>query len=69
MICDNCYHRLSCRETPDNNDRCRLHLKNGSIELGDDLTIDPTDTLPLNYDDIKQYFGHKSSDVPNKDSD
>ena len=53
LICDTCCHHLNCEELPDENGRCELHLKEGDIELGEDLTINPMDTTEFNYDDLK----------------
>jgi hypothetical protein len=62
MICNNCAHRYICNGRPYNDDRCDLYLKNGEIELGNDISLNPTDTKTFVYVDIERFFNNESAD-------
>ena len=56
MICDCCYHRKGCNLKPTPDERCESYLKDGRIDLDDDLDINPMDTFTFDYDTLKKLF-------------
>jgi hypothetical protein len=42
------------KPTPD--ERCENYLKDGRIDLDDDLDINPMDTFTFDYDTLKKLF-------------
>jgi len=58
MICITCYHLGNCDRKPENNGRCDLYLKNGSVILGRENLIDvrPPDTDEFGLLDVKRIF-------------
>jgi hypothetical protein len=57
MICDNCYHLLDCKKSPDEDGRCGEYLKDGEVEINEDVDVNPINTETFDYDDIKRLFG------------
>lgn len=56
MICERCYHHKGCKQKPTPEGRCNDYLKDGRIDLDDELDINPTDTFTFDYDTIKKLF-------------
>ena len=56
MICEDCYYQTTCVRQPDENGRCSLYVKKNAVDIGDELGIDPMDTLTFDYEDIKKLF-------------
>lgn len=56
MICDRCYHQKGCNLKPAQDERCENYLKDGRIDLDDDLDINPMDTFTFDYDTLKKLF-------------
>jgi hypothetical protein len=56
LICDCCYHRQGCNRKPTPDERCENYLKDGRIDLDDDLDINPMDTFTFDYDTLKKLF-------------
>lgn len=57
MLCQNCYHRIGCERQLDDEGRCQLYVKNGQVEIDDEVGVNPMDTITFDYDDIKNLFG------------
>ena len=57
MICDNCYHLIDCKKSPDEDGRCNEYLKDGDVEINEDVDVNPINTETFDYDDIKRLFG------------
>jgi hypothetical protein len=62
MICDECCQRANCEEMPDKKGRCSYYLKDGEIVLGDEIKINPSDTLEYDYDFIRWLSDKVSSE-------
>ena len=56
MICEDCYYQTTCDRQPDANGRCSLYVKKTRVDIGDELGVDPMDTLTFDYEDIKKLF-------------
>jgi len=56
LICERCYHHNGCKQKPTSEDRCNDYLKDGRIDLDDELDINPMDTFTFDYDTIKKLF-------------
>jgi hypothetical protein len=56
LICDRCYHTKGCKRTPTPDERCEFYVKDGRIDLDDDLDINPMDTFTFDYDTLKKLF-------------
>jgi hypothetical protein len=54
LICDRCYHHKGCKLKPTPEGRCNDYLKNGRIDLDDELDINPMDTFTFDYDTLKK---------------
>ena len=56
MICESCYHHKGCKQKPTSEGRCNDYLKDGRIDLDDELDINPMDTFTFDYDTLKKLF-------------
>ncbi len=56
MICDRCYHHDGCKRKPTPEERCEFYVKNGRIDLDDELDVNPMDTFTFDYDTLKKLF-------------
>ena len=56
MICEDCYYQKACDRQPDENGRCLLYVKKTLVDIGDEVGVDPMDTLTFDYEDIKKLF-------------
>jgi hypothetical protein len=56
LICERCYHHKGCKRKPTPEDRCDDYLKDGRIDLDDELDINPMDTFTIDYDTLKKLF-------------
>ena len=48
MICTKCYHHKSCQRIPNGDGRCGYYLKNGSVKLDNNFSMDVN---PMDLDD------------------
>jgi len=70
MICECCYYRAGCQRRPSPSGRCDFYLKNGDVELDENLDVNPLDTFEYDYEEIKQLFdvdsaaGNRNSNSP-----
>ena len=53
-ICKVCFYGGNCSLKPSSRDRCNVFLKNKKIEMGDDVSINPMDTMQMSYEDLKE---------------
>ena len=56
MICKDCYHENGCDKQPDENGRCSFYVKKTRVSIGEELDVNPMDTMTFDYDDIKKLF-------------
>lgn len=63
MICNGCYHNIGCSRKPTPDDRCDCYIKGSSIELDDNLEVNPIDTLEYDYDEIKKLINGIEPDL------
>jgi hypothetical protein len=56
LICERCYHHKGCKQKPTPEGRCNDYLKDGRIDLDDELDINPMDTFTFDYDTLKKLF-------------
>ena len=56
MICKDCYHENGCDKNPDANGRCSFYVKRTRVDIGNEVEVNPMDTLTFDYDDIKKLF-------------
>ena len=56
MICEECYHQNGCDREPDENGRCSFYMKKTSVDIGNEVGVNPLDTMTFDYDDIKKLF-------------
>jgi len=56
VICGHCYHQKDCKRKPTADGRCDDYLKNGRIDLDDELDINPMDTFTVDYETLKKLF-------------
>ena len=62
MICNSCYHQPICEGQPGNENWCNLYLRDGEIDFGHDISLNPINMETFDYDDIKRFFTDKSID-------
>ncbi|MHA2219482.1 MAG: hypothetical protein ACXACY_26530 [Candidatus Hodarchaeales archaeon] len=55
-ICKDCFHRSICKGQPNSDNQCNLYLKDGEIEFGNDISLNPTDTETFDDVDIERFF-------------
>ena len=60
MICEQCYHKKGCKRKPTPQERCEFYVKDGPIDLDEDLDVNPMDTFTFDYDTLKKLF----KDIP-----
>jgi len=60
MICNSCFHQSDCTGQPNDENRCHLYLKDGDIEFGDEISLNPIDTETFDYEDIERFFSNES---------
>ena len=48
MICTKCYHHKSCQRRPNGDGHCAYYLKNGSVKLNNNFSMDVN---PMDLDD------------------
>ena len=53
-ICKECFYNPDCSLKPSSGDRCNVFLKNKKIEMGDDVSTNPMDTMQMSYEDLKE---------------
>ena len=46
---------------PDADDRCGFYLKGTDVQIDENMSIDPTDDLTFDYDDMKQLLGETAA--------
>ena len=56
MICKDCYHENGCDREPDENGRCGFYVKKTRVDIGNEVEVNPMDTMTFDYDDIKKLF-------------
>ena len=56
VICEECYHEKGCKRKLDENGRCAFYVKKNRVAIGDDVDVNPMDTITFDYDDIKKLF-------------
>ena len=56
MLCENCYHKRGCLRQLQKDGRCSFYVKNGQVDIDDDIGVNPMDTITFDYDDIKKLF-------------
>ena len=56
MICKECYHENGCDKRPDGNGRCSFYVKRTQVDIGNEVEVNPMDTMTFDYDDIKKLF-------------
>jgi hypothetical protein len=56
LICERCYHHKGCKQKPTPDGRCNDYLKDGRIDLDDELDINPMDTFTFDYDTLRKLF-------------
>lgn len=56
LICERCYHHKGCKRQLTPEGRCDFYVKDGRIDLDDDLEVNPMDTMTFDYDTLKKLF-------------
>ena len=56
MICEDCYHQTGCEREPNENGRCSYYVKKTRVSIGNEVDVNPMDTMTFDYDDIKKLF-------------
>ena len=56
MICNDCYHQAGCEREPNENGRCSFYVKKTRVNIGNEVDVNPMDTMTFDYDDIKKLF-------------
>ena len=63
MICKGCYYEGGCTLKPTSEDRCNVFLKKKKINMGNNASVNPMDTIEVDYDDLKKLL--QNTDIPN----
>ena len=53
MICKECFYFPDCSLKPSSKDRCNVFLKDKKVDVADEISVSPMDTIEIGYEDLK----------------